>query len=187
MKRKTIFQTLENRENPDDIENQGPFLCTRKPWLGKGYYFWDTFIELAHWWGRQGYDGNYVICQSQIDYNPEDIFDLVGDTEQISEFRNYVKILKECYKGEFLTVDFVIEHMKRTMKSFTYSVIRANPIDTVKCDPELKALRLPFVFHNSAYLDMVPPIQLCIIDKKYIGKNNFRIIHPVEYCKDYVV
>lgn len=187
MKRKTIFQTLENRENPDDIENQGPFLCTRKPWLGKGYYFGDTFIELAHWWGRQGYDGNYVICQSQIDYNPEDIFDLVGDTEQISEFRNYVKILKECYKGEFLTVGFVIEHMKRTMKSFTYSVILANPIDTVKCDSELKALRLPFVFHNSAYLDMVPPIQLCIIDKKYIGKNNFRIIHPVEYCKDYVV
>jgi hypothetical protein len=187
MKRKTIFQTLDNKENPDEIESQGPFLCTRKPWLGNGYYFWDTFVELAHWWGRQGYNGNYVICQSQIDYNPEDVFDLVGDTEQISEFRNYAKILKECYKGKFLTVGFVIEHMKQKMKNFTYSVIRANPIDSVKHDPELKALRLPFVSHNSAFLDMIPPIQLCIINKRYIGENNFKIIYPMEYCKESVV
>lgn len=25
MKRKTIFQTLDNKENPDEIESQGPF------------------------------------------------------------------------------------------------------------------------------------------------------------------
>ena len=45
---KKIFQTLEDRNNPDEVESQGPFICTNNPWLGKGYYFWDTFLDLAH-------------------------------------------------------------------------------------------------------------------------------------------
>ena len=44
---KKIFQTLEDRNNPDEVESQGPFICTNNPWLGKGYYFWDTFLDLA--------------------------------------------------------------------------------------------------------------------------------------------
>lgn len=46
-----IYQTLENRGNDTDVENQGPFICRqynedgslkqgiREPWLGEGYYF----------------------------------------------------------------------------------------------------------------------------------------------------
>lgn len=43
-----LYQTVEDRNNPDDVEQHGPFLCTNKmAWLGHGYYFWDTFINLA--------------------------------------------------------------------------------------------------------------------------------------------
>ena len=52
---KKIFQTLEDRNNPDEVESQGPFICTNNPWLGKGYYFWDTFLDLAHWWGTKAF------------------------------------------------------------------------------------------------------------------------------------
>ena len=42
MKLRKAYQTLENRSNPDQIEEQGPFLCRHKnAWLGEGYYFWD--------------------------------------------------------------------------------------------------------------------------------------------------
>ena len=50
---KTIYQTLENRDNADEVERDGPFLCNRKnAWLGTGYYFGDTFVELAGGGGR---------------------------------------------------------------------------------------------------------------------------------------
>ena len=55
MKLRKAYQTLENRNNPDQIEEQGPFLCNRKSaWLGEGYYFWDSFIEKCPlvWTGR---------------------------------------------------------------------------------------------------------------------------------------
>ena len=38
-----IYQTVEDRGNPDYVEQHGPFICTNKnAWLGEGYYFWDT-------------------------------------------------------------------------------------------------------------------------------------------------
>ena len=70
MFRKVLYQTVEDRGNPKEILNNGPFQCTRSPWLGNGYYFWDSFIELAHWWGRQGYHGQYVITKIDLDTAP---------------------------------------------------------------------------------------------------------------------
>lgn len=58
MNDKTLYQTVEDRNNPSEIETEGPFLCVRNnAWLGRGYYFWDTFVELAHWWGNTIYQG----------------------------------------------------------------------------------------------------------------------------------
>lgn len=51
MKLTDIYQTLENRQNYSEIENNGPYFCSEKdengilkkgvkePWLGEGYYF----------------------------------------------------------------------------------------------------------------------------------------------------
>lgn len=33
-----LYQTVEDRDNPDNIEAEGPFKCTRKDaWLGEYY------------------------------------------------------------------------------------------------------------------------------------------------------
>lgn len=54
MDRRTLFQAVKDLDNPDEIEQNGPFKCRREDaWLGEGYYFWDSFVELAHWWGRE--------------------------------------------------------------------------------------------------------------------------------------
>ena len=83
---KILYQTLENRKNPEIIEKNGPFLCNwENTWLGDGYYFWDSFINNAHWWGKEArkYKDGYIICKSICDYNSIDCFDLVGNTEHL--------------------------------------------------------------------------------------------------------
>lgn len=181
-----LFQTVEDRDNPDEIECQGPFKCIKNPWLGVGYYFWDTFIELAHWWGKQGYNKNYVICETFYDNNPDDIFDLVGNTAHLMELKNYVDILKSTYKKKFISVGFVIEHMKK-FSSFQYKAIRANAINSASRDEYLKSQRLKFTQNNISYLELIPPFQICIIDKKYIGEGNYKIVYPETYCNEYAI
>ena len=54
MKTTEIYQTLEDRQNYEEVEQHGPYFCSvtypngilkkgsKQPWLGSGYYFWDT-------------------------------------------------------------------------------------------------------------------------------------------------
>lgn len=40
MDRRTLFQAVKDLDNPDEIEQNGPFKCRREDaWLGEGYYF----------------------------------------------------------------------------------------------------------------------------------------------------
>ena len=67
MKDTDIYQTLEDRQNYEDVEEHGPYFCyaryangnpksgVKEPWLGEGYYFWDTRIADARWWGDTVY------------------------------------------------------------------------------------------------------------------------------------
>ncbi len=52
---KIVYQTLEDRfTDLDKLEREGPYICSwENSWLGDGYYFWEAFIENAHWWGRE--------------------------------------------------------------------------------------------------------------------------------------
>lgn len=80
MKLTNIYQALENRENDEEVEEHGPFFCSevessgnmkkgvREPWLGSGYYFWDSRIEDAKWWGETVYRRNgYVVYHTMYD------------------------------------------------------------------------------------------------------------------------
>ena len=49
-----LYQTVDDRRNIKYVLENAPFKCTRNDaWLGEGYYFWDTFINFAHWWGEK--------------------------------------------------------------------------------------------------------------------------------------
>jgi|WetSurMetagenome_2_1015567.scaffolds.fasta_scaffold276741_3 hypothetical protein len=184
---KDIYQTLEDRDNPDGIEINGPFKCDRKDaWLGDGYYFWDTFIELAHWWGHKGYNGNYIICKSNFKYENDDIFDLVGNTEHIMDFRKIGDYLrKNVYKPE-ISVRYIVDYMKTHVRDFRkYKAIRVNGIDSINGDERMLENRYYFNKNNNAYLDCMPCIQLCVFSKKNIGGDNFKIVYPEMYCEDY--
>lgn len=183
---KQLYQTLEDRSNIEDIKNNGPFICKREDaWLGEGYYYWETFLENAHLWGKKIYkknDKNYIICLSKINYNNK-VYDL-EDSSTLYEFNKLNEKLSEIYPKKNITVPVVLEQLKQSME-FTskYKAIRARTTNDMNCPTE----KILFKKNHRAYLNTCPHIQVCILEKNFIGENNFKVIFPTEYCEDYTI
>lgn len=187
MSRKILFQTIEDRDNPDDVLRDAPFKCDikRDPWLGEGYYFWDTFIELAHWWGKKGYKGHYMILRKDVDYSYDDFFDLVGNTEHILALEKCSEILSKEFGQKNPTVSKVIEYLKRNPSlPFHYKAVRAEGRGSISYNEEFD-LRKRVLFRQkmSAYLDLRPAIQICFFNKKDIKGAPISIVYPDEYVE----
>lgn len=111
MKLTKIYQTLEHRNNNKEIEIHGPYFCSlfyknkkiktgaKTPWLGEGYYFWDTRLENAKWWGETIYKSKgYVICQTLYDAHSPLLYDLLGDLKSFDEFVSLAEEIKKKNK-----------------------------------------------------------------------------------------
>ena len=169
------YQTLEDRDNPDEIEDNGPYKCRRpNAWLGFGYYFWDSNIQWAHDWGQQSYNNEYIICEASIELT-DSCYDLVGCIahqlemiEIIGEFKKsgYLSDKGEIYVGQ------VIELMKNR-GIFDYSAIRAND--------NKKAYDFFFTSNNVENTTLLKRTQICLIDKTNLISRTFRVIHPKHY------
>lgn len=171
MESKTIFHTVEDRENIDYVEQNAPFKCKSKSaWLGEGYYFWDSSIDTAHWWGKQRYK-SYLICKTECSYKMDEMYDLYNNAKQRSEFREMTSLIKEKYSSKTVTVPFVIEYLKQNTK-FPYKAIRAYAVNSNR-----NSSRLNFIEKNNAYLDLDPAIQICVIDKSILDLP-LKIIYP---------
>lgn len=188
MAKKFVYQTLEDKGNLDEIEQDGPFLCNRaNAWLGAGYYFWDTFIENAHWWGKEcnSYKDGYIICKAVCDYNDDDCFDLVGNTEHFSLFNETYEYLKS--KGlvnKDTTVSRVIQYLRNDLKIFTYSACRVVGNSSKSFNSSFR-FSLLFNPKKNSYLDLKPPIQICFYKKTSLNLRNYQIVFPVEYIEGY--
>lgn len=184
------YQTLEDRDNPDEVEKDGPFLCNRKDaWLGEGYYFWDSFIENAHWWGQEGarYQNGYIICESSFELN-EKCLDLYDNPEHIKMFNLAIQSMKEqgLFKENKTTLGTIIEFLKQS-PNFTYEAIRANGVNSISQQSSFSK-RIPFKLgKNHQYWDATPAIQICFIKKDGLNRKGFKIIYPSEYSEGYVV
>lgn len=177
----TLYQTLANRHNPSEIEKHGPYKCTNKKrsWLGVGYYFGDTFIELAHWWGNFGgcHNGNYIICESIRPYDEEVVFDLHDNVNHINDFKGYYYELLKT--GEY-TVSGALEHLKRhTNFCDKYIAIRIRGDHSTSSIPNSK---VPFILRRKPFYNLVPPIQICYFNCPDISKWDYRVIYPEEYA-----
>lgn len=173
-----LYQTVENRENPDEVESNAPFKCTNpKAWLGEGYYFWETFDVCAHKWGESIYGGNYFICEVFASYDCNEVLDLVGNTEQIKDVSKIAQILEKDYDTPIM-VPLIIRYLK-TRVGFTYKMIRVHSIDAF---PSVEPLNYRFVNHNKSYLSLRPIIQCCVLNKSIL-QLPVRIVYPPEYVE----
>ena len=94
------YQTLEDRNNITEVEQNGPFICNRTDaWLGTGYYFWDTNMEWAKNWGFNSYERRgqgYVIGHCKL--NLEKCFDIAGIVAHQTEFEQVYLALRASGK-----------------------------------------------------------------------------------------
>jgi hypothetical protein len=192
LKQKVLYQTLEDRGNPDEVELNCPYPCHRdNAWLGAGYYFWDTFIENAHWWGQVGYRNKYMICQFTCDFDTNNCFDLVGETEHMLDFSEAIYFLKsKDLINSDTTVARVLNFLKEKTNGFNYEAIRVYGIKSISENKEeFQKYRHRLIFEPSKhqFLDYKPAIQICIYKKTGLNLRNSKIEYPDEYNRDFLI
>lgn len=191
MSTKVLYQTLQDKGNPDYVEDNAPFRCNwQNTWLGEGYYFWDTFIENAHWWGKVRYGNSYIICKAECDFTSEKCFDLVGDTQHMLVFGESIEFLKkENLLKDDTTVSRVLNFMIEN-SIFKYEAIRVYGIKSISdYSEEYQKYRHRLIFELSKpqYLDYKPAIQLCLYNRTSLNLRSIKIEYPDEYNVDYIV
>lgn len=183
-----IYQTVEDRKNPEEIEHDAPYICDAdNAWLGKGYYFWDTLIENAHWWGRSHYHyTGYVVIEFNCDsINDGKCYDLHGNMEHLSHFNKYIEILKEqSLFSEEETVAKVISFLKdKTDFLNRFEAIRAYGHNSKK-NPKF----VLFDKEKKKYgLEQFPAVQLCLFKNNSLNLKGGKIVFPESYCTEYII
>ena len=187
-----IYQTLEDRQNDKEVEENGPFLCQltdlngqlkrgiKEPWLGEGYYFWDTRLEDAIWWGNSVYgQSGYIVCQTTYDQHSPLLFDLVGDIGQFDEFIKCADLIMSKIKEKFVTFPVVLSFLKKT-NSFNYKAIRVRPVP-IKMKPT--NIRFP---GEKTYIMIHDKVQICFFDKTLL-RSPFKIVYKQTKIENQII
>lgn len=177
----SIYQTLENRDNPDEVEAHGPYMCaSRNAWLGVGYYFWDTFVHHAHAWGKKSYGGNYFICKGTFQFDWDCVFDIVGNMEHMQILEDVSNVLRD--NGKACTVAKSLEVLKgHTEFCEQYVAIRA------KDEKVDLRHRVSFTKNGAEFTSTRPRVQICFFDNSSLKDCGYRIIYPKEYILEPMV
>ncbi|MCC6279564.1 MAG: hypothetical protein IT262_03125 [Saprospiraceae bacterium] len=177
----TGYHTVEDRNNPDVILLEGPFRCEREDaWLGHGYYFWDTRIELAHFWGELNFNRRgHVICRGIINDDPGILWDLDGRIAHQEEFIAAIDMMIDAgiiSRDEDATVNEIITFLKKR-DILTYKAIRAADEDNDTYFIRFKPRKAP----KQAKMRLRQRVQICLIEKNNLTLQEFLIIFPEKY------
>jgi hypothetical protein len=187
---KVIYQTLKDKGNPKVIKAQGPFPCNRSDaWFGYGYYFWDTYIENAHWWGQSALNDDYIITQATCDFSYDNCFDIVGGhTPHMKIFYEALELIRSNPRFSNVNVPKVIEILKRRT-DFKFDAIRGYGINSISNNGLYAefAHRLYFNNRGNQYVDCQPAIQFCLFRKTSMNFRNYMIIYPECYLENIMV
>lgn len=192
---KKVFQTLNNLNNPSDIESDGPFICNREDaWLGTGFYFWDSFIQNAHWWGKAcNYKNGYIICQAICDYSDLECFDLVDNTDNLMQLNEmYEYLISQKLADSNTKVSQVLEFIRKNNAEFRFTSVKAIGLNSKSFYGDYSThLIFEVKKHNGKSikktLDLIPPIQICFYYKSSMNLREYKIVFPDEYVDGYVL
>jgi len=157
-----LYQTIKKQGDKQSVARFGPIYGRKDTWLGDGYYFWDGFIKLAHWWGKKHCAGSYVICRASVVVEDHKVLDLVGRTADLKNFEVIYNAIKEKNPFQQITVPAVLAEMRKRT-SFPYLVIRARSEHRI---PENENIR--FVDKDRAEMVLIPAIQLCVRERNLV-------------------
>ena len=188
----TVYQTLKNKGNSAYVEREGPFNCNwENAWLGEGYYFWEAFINSAHWWGKNHCQNNYFICQAFCSMTDTNCFDLVGDTSHMQIFSDAIDQMKtEGLIDQKTTVTRILKYLG-DIGIFKFEATRAVGYSSIgqKNSKYLKRMlfEIPKNSKPDHYLHYQSPIQICFYSKNSSGLKGYKIIFTYEYNQAYVL
>lgn len=164
-----LYQAVKYAE----VRPKKPCFCETDAWLSSGYYFWDTIVDNAHWWGKVHYSGNYMIGKTACDKHSKELYDLVGDLEERKKFFQIRDKLIEK-TGKELLVSEVIGFLRKCTKfENEYKAVRAYPCKSKK---EYNSITMRFSLNNKAYMSLSEPYQICVFDLAFLEKP-FEIIY----------
>ncbi|NIJ52335.1 hypothetical protein [Dyadobacter arcticus] len=171
----TAYQTLEDKDNLDEIETEGPFKCTRSDaWLGYGFYFWDTNMKWAIAWGENSYTRRgkgYVVGRCEVDLSNR-CFDLHGNVAHQLELKEIIEVLKRSGKfrtGNRLILSSILEFLKNE-GLFEYKSIRIGDNN----DP----LKIHFTERRGEFMVINQRVHICVIERKDVILHPFSIVYP---------
>lgn len=191
-----IYQTLEDRGNHKDIENHGPYFCslrdesgnlksgTKEPWLGEGFYFWDTRIDDARWWGKITYEQKmkgYVVCSTCYNQYSPLLYDMVGSISMFDDFEACAKLIKSKKNVKRVSFSVVLEYMKQR-EDFNYKAIRVWPYPTRVSNPQIGV----FFPCKKATIRKMEKIQICFFDKTLLTQP-FSIVEKHPFPSNYTI
>lgn len=194
MKKTDIYQTLEHRNNTGEIEVNGPFWCSkydennnlktgvRQPWLGEGYYFWDTRVEDALWWGDTVYKKHgkgYVVCKSAYDAHSQYLLDIFGCLSDFDMFVKCALFIKQKNNWKKVSFPAVIDYLRK-LQGFQYKAIRA--MTGVKTINKTEVL-FP---DNTTVLGSVTKVQICFFDKSMFTEP-FKVVDEYPFAQDMTI
>lgn len=178
MKKTALYQAIDGGRK---AVPQTPIYCsTSNARLGHGYYFWDSIIDAAHWWGGVHYGGNYIICQSFYDAHSDKLFDLLGDLSHRQEFTVFLDGLHKM-QPEDMSLAEVLDIMNANPKfSQRYWAIRA---EFIKMGPSDKNLDITVSLPSQAngrktVLHCGNRVQLCVTNLAFLLEGEYTAIYP---------
>lgn len=184
-----VHQTLRDNDNPDYVEDHGPFPVkdVKNAYLGSGYYFWDDHIELAHWWGEIRCENNYIICQGVLNVEKELFCDLVGCRQDMIFLKNVIARIPELHTMALGSViEFLKELDSRPNKKgiFPFKVIRAIDTSENSFESKYEHDKLYFSVKRKGFTTFAPQIMICLVEKNKLHLNSYKVIHPNKYVNE---
>ena len=191
-----IYQTLEDRGNYEEIERHGPYFCsiyeedgsikkgTKEPWLGEGYYFWDTWERDALWWGEVIYHSHcrgFIICHTTYDQCSPLLFDLVGNLAHVRDFEKCVLFIIERDKKRRVSVPYVLKRLKES-ETFNFKAVRAWPRTISNPDTHSKV----FFPGNKTIIKGLEKVQICFFDNTLLGRP-FKICMKCPFPENFTI
>jgi len=183
---KTIYQTISTKYDIPTTELNGPIVCEdvdNEDWLGSGYYFWDTHIELAHEWGDIRYyrikNQDYYICKSSCRLNNK-CYDLHESGARRIEFEKYAKqtsLKLNTPLKNILVRDIFIFLRSRIEWSSKFDSIRILGNGSFSNLMKGKSIRY-FKFENgkAVYLKY-PAVQFCFFELECQSLEGYKVVY----------
>lgn len=176
-----VHQTLQNKENADEVERDGPYPVEdyKNAYLGYGYYFWDDHFEIAQWWGMVHCSDNYFICEGELNVDFDSFFDLVGSRKNQKFIREAANDLglSDSPLGKLIEILKDLEKRPDYKGIFPYKVIRAVDETLGSYNQDF----IKFVEGKKGKTSLSPQIIICLIEKNARFLRSYKVIYPENY------